>query len=33
MPTSGGNSGILHGKGGFACWKIIEKLRERQFQM
>lgn len=26
-------SGVLHGKGGLACGKIIEKLRERQFQM
>jgi CubicO group peptidase (beta-lactamase class C family) len=26
-------SGLLHGKGGLACGKIIEKLRERQFKM
>jgi D-alanyl-D-alanine carboxypeptidase len=26
-------SGLLYGKGGLACGKIIQKLRERQFQM
>jgi hypothetical protein len=26
-------SGMKYGKGGVACGKIIQKLRERQFQM
>jgi hypothetical protein len=25
--------GTTNGKGDLACWKVIEKLRERQFQM